>query len=130
MMKIRTAGPSFLPEGGTENSRGWSVAEPWDYDAFVGPARRAGRTSAPHVARVVINAVFFQKRNKFGLEVAFPMMVLLASDICQSGLNLGPSNGKRTVALLPFKTVEAAGLVHPMRRFALDLPHRVGNRQR
>src|ERR1700675_2111086 len=109
-----------------ENSPGWSVAEPWDSTSFASrPPRRAGRYSSPHVARVVFDAMLFQECNEFRLEIPLLMMIRLARDIRQRGLNLRPTDRKCPIAFLPSETVHPTPVVHPSRGRALDFLHRL-----
>ena len=91
------------------------------------PSRRDGRNSPPNITRIVFNLVFLQEGNELSLEIARPMMLLLASDVLQRGAHLGPSNGERAITFLPFKTVRLGGLVHPERRGTLDFSHCCGD---
>jgi hypothetical protein len=133
-MRIRAASLSPLSEGEVENSPGWSPRrriEPWDGRPFApGSPRRVVRSSPPYVARIEINAVFFQERDEFCLEVDFLMMFLLARDVGQRCAYLSATDGERPVAFLPRKVLDCAGFVHPMRGRALDLPHSLCNRDR
>jgi len=122
----------LLPEGGNENSPGWSPptrTEPWDsVRTMCRPPRRAGRNSAPDVSRIVFDAVLLQEREELGLEIALLMMLLLARDIRNRGGDLCPPDRERAVTLLPFEFVVRACLVHPQRRRAFDFSHGLGNR--
>lgn len=124
--------PRSLPEGEDENSPGWSPpqrTEPWESAPDVpAPSRRDGRSSTPDIARVVFNAVLFEEGDVLGLEVALLVMLLLARYIRKRRGHLGPSDREGAIALLPFKAIHRAGLVHPMRGCALDLPHGRGDR--
>ncbi len=134
-MHVRSTSLHPLPEGGSENSPGWSAAEPWDHVANTPPpSRRDGRNLPPHVARIVFNAVFREKRDKLRLKIALPVVLLLARYVRQRRAHLSPSNGERPIAFLPFEIIHCASIVHPERGCALDLPHRRrdrhGRRQR
>jgi len=133
-VQVRAASPPFLPEGERENSPGWRPrkrTEPWECRPTAEPAsRRAARTSSPHITWIVFNAMLLQERHELCLEIAPSMMIFLACDVRYRGACLRRSNGKCAVPLLPCKILAVAGLMHPRRRCALDLPHCRGNRQR
>ena len=126
-MQVRAAFVSHLPEGEGENSPGWSPlerTEPWEAGPKeTAPSRRAGRNSAPHVAWIVFNAVLLEKGDVLSLKVSCAMMLFLTRDVRQRSAHLCPSDGKRTIAFLPFKAFDLAGLVHPGRGCTLDLSH-------
>jgi hypothetical protein len=121
-----------LPEGGIDNSPGWTRSEakgePWVGDAFAHAPRRAARRSAPNVSRIVINALFLQKRNKLGLEIALPMVFLLPRDVGERRCHLGRTYRERSIPLLPLEFPTLALFVKPPRRRTLDLTHRLSNR--
>ena len=133
-MPVQSASPLGLPEGEAENSPGRSPrkrTKPWEWTVFrLAPSRRDGRNLPPHITRIVFNPMFLQEGYKFRLEIALSMMFLLARNVRQRSLNLGPSDGEGSITLLPFEVRNRTGCMHPVRGCALDLLHRCGNRQR
>ena len=136
-MNMRLPGFATLcvfPEGRNESSPGWSPprrTEPWDSVGPVCPRPVGpGRTSTPHVSRIVFDVVLFQKGAELGLEISPSMMILLTSDVRQRGAPLRRSNGEGSVPFLPFKALDCAGLMHPTRGCTLDFPHCFRNRER
>jgi len=130
-IRVRAASLRALPEGEDENSPGWSTAEPWEgVPTPAAPSRRDGRISAPHVAGIVINPVFLKKGNELSLKISLAVVLLLARNVCQRGVYLGPSNGKGSITLLPGEGFLRADFVHPVRGCALDLLHGCGYRER
>jgi len=126
---LESQGPALtlLPEGGNENSPGWSPpqrTEPWEGSQATRRApRRAGRISPPHVARIVFDAMFLQEREELRLEIASSMMFFLARNVRNRCAHLRPANRERSVPLLPIEAFFLLCLVHPERRGALNLPH-------
>ena len=137
-MPIRSAWVASLPEGEDENSPGWSPpwrTEPWEGVANVPvPSRRDGRNLPPNITGIIFNVVLLGEGDVLGLEVSLSMMLLLARYMCERGAHLGPSDGEGTIAFLPLEIFYRAGLVHTVRRCALDFPHsrgdQYGRRQR
>ncbi len=86
-------------------------------------SRRAGAKSTPNVAWVVFNAVFFQERYEFSLEIMFLVMLRLIGDVPEGGSDLSGSDGEGAVAFLPFEMLEVAGFVHPARRSGFNFAH-------
>lgn len=123
-----------LPEGEGGNSPGWSPqhrTEPWEHDPETpSPSRRDGRNLPQNIARIEFNVMFLQKGDELSLEIALTMMLFLTRYISQCGSHLGPSNGERTVAFLPFEALDCAGFRHPKRGRALGLLHRRGDRHK
>jgi hypothetical protein len=133
-MGVRAVSLLFLPEGECENSPGGSPpwrTEPWEHIANIPtPSRRDGRNLPPHVARIIFNVVFLEKSEELPLEIALPMVLFLACNVCQRGGYLSPSDGERRIAFLPCEVFHRAGFMHPARRCALDFSHRRCYRQR
>lgn len=106
---LESQGPALtlLPEGGNENSPGWSPpqrTEPWEGSQATRRApRRAGRISPPHVARIVFDAMFLQEREELRLEIASSMMFFLARNVRNRCAHLRPANRERSVPLLPIE---------------------------
>lgn len=126
---LRNSRLAALLEGGSENSPGWSAAEPWECGfAASGQSRRDDRSLPPHVARIVVDAVSLQKREKLSLKIAFAMVLFLARDVGNRGVQLRPSDRKCAVSFLPLEVLDGRGFVHPMRGSTLDLAHRPGDR--
>ena len=127
-VQVRSTSLPSLPEGERENSPGWSPpqrTEPWEYVANTpAPSRRDGRNLPPNIARIVFNLMFFQKGDELRLEIALSVMLFLARYVRERSAYLGPSDGERPIAFLPFEIILCAGLVHPERRCALDCLHR------
>jgi hypothetical protein len=132
-LRLRTDAQRILPEGGTENSPGWSPpqrTEPWERIPNTSSAsRRAARILSPNIPRVVVDAMFLQESEKLRLEIALPMVLLLPCDIRQRSRHLRPPNRKRSISFLPLKRWNSARFAHPARRCALNLPHCPGYRQ-
>jgi len=132
-LRLRTGAQRILPEGGTENSPGWSPpqrTEPWERIPNTSSAsRRAARILSPNILRVVVDAMFLQESKKLRLEIALPMMLLLPCDIRQRSRHLRPPNRNRAISFLPLKCWNSARFVHPAGRSALNLPHCPGHRQ-
>jgi hypothetical protein len=133
-LESQSLAPTLLPEGEIENSPGWSPpqrTEPWERRQSSRRApRRAARNSPQHVTRIVLDAVFLQKRDELRLKIAPSMMFFLARDVRNCGTRLRHPDGESSVTFLPFKIFFLHCLVHPERRCALKLSHGFCNRDR
>jgi hypothetical protein len=79
------------------------------------------------VFRIVVDAVLFQERQKFLLEIALAMMLGLPLNVCDRVAFLRHTDGKRALSILPGE-VCFEFLVHPMGRRAFHELHRLRKR--
>src|SRR5437763_4557441 len=81
-------------------------------------------TSVPEVALVVLDAMFLQESSELLLEGGLAVVLLLPGDVGPHRLDVGLTDGKGAVAVLPVEVGERASLgLDPLGRALLDLLH-------